>query len=104
MNDRIWLLWLALALAVGLGIGLVDTSPHWDDTCITAMAMVCASGLLGILHPRWPWVWALAIGVWIPLLNILQTHNASTIVVLIFPFVGAYLGAFGRRLATRAAA
>ena len=102
-NDWKWLVSLALALAVGLGIGIVDTSPHWDDTGITAMAMLCASGVLGILHPRRPWVWALAIGVWIPILNILATHNPSTIFALIFPFAGAYLGAFGRRLVTRAA-
>jgi hypothetical protein len=102
-NDWKWLISLGLALAVGLGIGIVDTSPRWDDSGITAMAMLCASGVLGILYPRRPWVWALAIGVWIPILNILVAHNPSTIFALIFPFAGAYLGAFGRRLVTRAA-
>jgi hypothetical protein len=103
MNEWKWLISLALALAVGLAIGLVDTSPHWDDAGITALAMVCASGLLGLLHPRRPWVWGLAIGIWIPLLNILAAHNASAILALIFPFAGAYIGAFGRRLVTRVA-
>jgi hypothetical protein len=103
MHDRKWLFWLAPALLIGLGIGIVDTGPHWDDTGITAIALLGASAVLGILQPRRPWVWGLAVGVWIPALNIVQTHNASSILALIFPFAGAYLGALGRRLITRAA-
>src|SRR5438128_8681120 len=52
MHDRKWLFWLAPALLVGLGIGIVDSRPHWDDTGITAMALLAASAVLGILQPR----------------------------------------------------
>src|SRR4051812_1800258 len=54
-----------LALAAGLVIGLVDTSPTWDDTGITAVALLGASAVFGVLAPARAWRWALARGLWI---------------------------------------
>ena len=54
-------LWVA-ALAVGILIAYVDSLPHWDDTGITVLALLVSSGLLGMLSPRRPWLWALAVG------------------------------------------
>lgn len=92
---------LAVAAAVGLGIGIVDSSPHWDDTGITVAALLAASGSLGLVRPRGAWMWALAVGIWIPLLE--SIHNPASLVALAVAFVGAYAGAFARRLATRIA-
>jgi hypothetical protein len=103
MRSKRGLLLLSVALLVGLGIGLVDTRPHWDDTGITVGALLAATGAFGLIHPRNAWLWALAVGIWIPVLNIAQTHNAGSILALAFAFAGAYAGAFGRRLAQRAA-
>ena len=64
-----------IALALGLLIAYVDSQPTWDDTGITVLALVVTSGLLGLLSPKRPWLWALAVGVWIPLLAIVSHHN-----------------------------
>ena len=77
--------------------------PALDDTGVTALALLATSAVFGIVQPRRPWVWALAVGIWIPLLNIVQTHNVSSILALVFPFAGAYAAAFGRRLITHMA-
>ena len=89
---------LIVAAILGLGIGVVDSSPHWDDTGITVAALVAVTGSLGLVYPRGAWLWALAVGIWIPVLNIAQTHNASSVLALVFAFAGAYAGAVGRRI------
>jgi hypothetical protein len=97
-HNRWWLMLVIVAAVAGLLIGLVDTSPHWDDTGITVAALVAVTGTLGLVYPRGAWVWALTVGIWIPLLNIVQTHNASSVLALAFAFAGAYAGAAGRRI------
>jgi hypothetical protein len=46
-------------------------------------------------------LWALAIGIWIPLFALLRTHAAGSLamfVVLAFPLAGAYAGMAVRRI------
>jgi hypothetical protein len=85
---------LLFALALGLGglITYVDSRPNWDDAGITALAIFISCGLLGILGPRRPWLWALAVGLWIPVIGIVAMHNFGTVLALLFAFAGAYLG------------
>jgi hypothetical protein len=94
-NDRLAL--LALAAAMGLAIAWVDSRPNWDDTGITAGALLLTSAVFGAASPRSPWQWALAIGLWIPAMGILRQGNFSTLLVLVFTFAGAYLGALLRK-------
>ena len=89
MKQRILLL---AAVLLGLLVTYVDTRPTWDDTGITVFALVIGSGIIGLLAERRPWLFALAVGVWLPAWYILTTHNLSMVIVLIFPFVGVYLG------------
>jgi hypothetical protein len=89
------------ALLLGLLIALVDNSPGWDDTGISAAALLGGAMIFGVARPAHAWRWALAVGLWIPLLGIIRTHNYTILLALIFPFVGAYIGAFARRLFTR---
>jgi len=96
--NRWRLVLLIVAAILGLGIGVVDSSPHWDDTGITVAALMVVTGSLGLVYPRGAWLWALAVGIWIPVLNIAQTHNASSVLALVFAFAGAYAGAVGRRI------
>ena len=86
------------ALALGALLGFVDTRPGWDDTGITAGALVLACLLFGAARPRLAWLWALAIGGWVPALNILLAHNSSALLVLAIAFVAAYAGALIRRV------
>jgi hypothetical protein len=64
---------LAVALSLGAAIAYVDSRPRWDDTGITAAALVLCSGILGAVGPSRPWLWALAVGLWIPLHALYRT-------------------------------
>lgn len=88
-----------LALVIGLGIALVDTSPGWDDTGITAAALLITSGVFGIVWPERPWLWAVAIGSWVPLLTVARDPrhpNVASLLALAVALAGAYGGALVR--------
>jgi hypothetical protein len=90
-----------LAAALGWCIAWVDPRPTWDDTGVTAIALVVVAAALGWLRPQRPWVWALLIGGWIPLLESgwrPQPANGGVLPSLAVAGLGAYAGAFGRRL------
>lgn len=82
----------SIALLSGLLIAYVDSRPTWDDTGITAGAILLASSLLAMTGFRRPWLLALAIGSWIPIWGIVFTHNFASILALALAFVGAYAG------------
>jgi hypothetical protein len=83
---------LVVALALGGLITYVDSRPTWDDTGVTAAALLVIASVLGFLGPSRPWIWALALGIWIPLIGIARTHNYSTLFALAVAFAGAYSG------------
>lgn len=87
-----------LSLIVGLLIALVDASPGWDDTGISALAVASSCGFLGTVHPARDWQWALAVGLWIPALGIALHQNYESWAALVVAFVGAYAGALVGRL------
>ena len=89
-----------VAIAFGIAIAWVDSRPNWNDDGITAGAMMLAAGVLGLIGPRRPWLWALLIGIWIPAHAIARapsTGALAMLLVLIFPLVGAYIGMAVRR-------
>ena len=89
-----------LAVVTGIAIAYVDSRPHWDDTGVTVFAMVVSAAIFGLIAPRKPWLWALAIGMWIPAHAMVRTLAPGSIVMLVvlaFPLAGAYAGAFIRR-------
>jgi len=55
----------ALAALCGIGTGWGDVVV--DDLLFTALLVVVSCMVLGMLRPRWPWRWVLAVGVFIPL-------------------------------------
>ena len=90
---------LALAVLTGLFIAFVDSRPAWDDTGITAGAMLLSSGLLTLLGYQRPWLIALAIGLWTPLYETYLSRNFRLpgailfpLLVLLIPMIGAYAG------------
>ena len=83
---------LVVAVAAGLFIAFIDSRPTWDDTAITVFALLVAGGILGLLIKRRPWLYALALGMWLPLWEGIASHNFSMLIVLIFPFAGVYAG------------
>ena len=90
-----------VALGLGLAIAYVDSRPNWDDTGITAAAILVSCGLLGALGPKQPWLWALAVGLWIPLFGIALSQNYGSLLALGVAFVGAYAGMALRKIAIR---
>jgi hypothetical protein len=107
---------VAIVIATGLGllIALLDrASLFGDDSAqFTVFLWLLCSGLLGFARPRRPWLWAVLIGPWLSLTNLVlhvlgqpgSVHpNAYTTILILLPIslavcsVGAYGGALVRR-------
>ena len=101
MFDRFVLL---AGIMMGIAIAYVDSRPTWDDTGVTACALMVAGGVCGLVAPRRPWRYALAVGVWIAVFALSRSASAAALVMLIvvmFPLAGAYAGAAMRRAVLR---
>ncbi len=93
---RKWL--IVVAILIGWGITWLDSSPTWEGTEFTALLIVLSSGVLGFLKPKRPWLVALAVGIWIPLVGVFIRHNFGGVLALVVAFIGAYSGMFIRRV------
>ncbi|MBP6786273.1 MAG: hypothetical protein KA170_01690 [Candidatus Promineofilum sp.] len=56
------------------------------------------TALLGFIHPKNAWQWALAVAVWIPIVGIVVYGNGTAVLALGVGLVGAYAGAMAHRL------
>ncbi len=92
----------AVAISLGLLIGYLDSRPTWDDTGISAGLLLIGAGILGALGPQRPWLWALCVGIWIPLFGIINALNYGSLIALAVAFAGAYGGMLVRRAVTPA--
>jgi hypothetical protein len=81
-----------VALAAGVVIGLVDSSPGWDSTGITAVALGLTGAVIAWLGGDRPWLWALLIGVPTPILDIVRSGNAGSVLAIGFAAIGAAVG------------
>jgi TctA family transporter len=98
-----WVYGLAALCAIGTGWADVVV----NDLLFTALLVLSACILLGMLRPRWPWRWVLVVGVCIPL-----TEVAAYVILTVKPtraqVYGAYLaflpgiaGAYGGSILRR---
>jgi hypothetical protein len=92
-----WLLLLG-ALTLGLALALVDASPGWDDTGVSAAAVLVVAAAFGAARPARAWLWALAVGLWIPALGIVLRGDPAALLALVPAVAGAFAGAGARRL------
>lgn len=100
-SDRFYYL---LAAISGAAAGWLDIKV--SDLLLTAMVVLAANILLGILSPRRPWRWVLIVGVFVPVVEWLayyflaQKPDRAQIYESFLAFVpgiaGAYGGAMGR--------
>jgi hypothetical protein len=88
---KFWILFI-IAIALGMMIGFVDSSPHWDDTGVTVAMILIACSILGFVMPHRAWIWALAVGIWVPIWNIVLNKNYSSLISIVIAFAGAYAG------------
>jgi hypothetical protein len=87
-----WKVLMSMALVSGFLIARVDTSAGWDDKGISAAMVLLPCGAFGAAHPAQVWQWALAVGLWVPALNIAHGENYASLLALAFVLAGAYAG------------
>src|ERR1700704_6396538 len=61
------LVYYLLAVLFGILAGWIDIKV--GDLLLTAMVVLAANMLLGILRPRRPWRWVLLVGVFVPVVE-----------------------------------
>jgi ABC-type multidrug transport system permease subunit len=76
-----------LAALAGIGTGWVDVAVN--DLLFTALLVLMACMLLGLLRPRWPWRWVIVVAVFIPL-----TELAGYVIMTVKPTRGQAYGSF----------
>src|SRR5579864_8043126 len=76
-----------LAAVFGIGTGCADVVVN--DLLFTALLVLMACMLLGLLRPRWPWRWVLMVGIFIPL-----TELAAYVVLTVKPSRAQLYGSF----------
>ena len=88
---RTWIL-ACIAVVVGLAIAYVDSRPTWDDSGVTAGALLISAFAIAFAARRRPWLWALLVGGWVPAIEFGIGGHPASFIALVFAFVGAYAG------------
>ena len=83
---------LAVALAAGIGIAYLDSRPGWDDTGITAGLLFLGAGLAAAIGRHRPWLWALIVGLPMPIIETTLLGFIGSWLALVFAFAGAFAG------------
>jgi hypothetical protein len=76
-----------LAALAGVGTGWADVMI--DDLLFTALMVLIACMLLGVLRPRWPWRWVVVVGMFVPL-----TELAAYLILTVKPTRAQVYGSF----------
>ena len=108
----------ALAWLIASALGILTAAQDWaapfgdDSSKSTIVLWLAFSGLLGFADPRRPWLWAVLVGPWLPLMYlVLQAAKLFTWpapnndftglillpVSLVVCAIGSYAGAMVRR-------
>lgn len=80
------------ALVAGFAIGWMDSSPGFDDTGVTAGALLIVAGLFAFISGRRPWLWGFLLGVCVPVLDLLRTGSPVASPAIVFALAGAFAG------------
>jgi ABC-type multidrug transport system permease subunit len=76
-----------LAALAGIGTGWVDVTVN--DLLFTALLVLMACMMLGVLRPEWPWRWVIVVGIFIPL-----TELAAYLILTLKPTRAQVYGSF----------
>lgn len=77
-----------LAALCGIGAGIADVVVN--DLLFTALLVLSACMMLGLMRPRWPWRWVLVVGIFIPLTE-LAAYKIQTVKPTRAQVYGAFL-------------
>jgi hypothetical protein len=88
---RAWAL-AGTAVVIGLSIAYVDTRPTWEDTGITAGALLVGSLAIAFVAGRRPWLWGILVGIWVPAFAIGMNGDPASVLGLAFAVAGSYAG------------
>jgi hypothetical protein len=80
-----------LAFALGIAAGVADVVAN--DLLLTALLVLASCMVLGLLRPRQPWRWMLAVGAFIPLTE-LTAYLALTVKPSRAQVYGSFLAFF----------
>ncbi len=89
---------LVIGAVLGALIGWIDSSPNWNDAGITAAALIVVSGSLGFVKPNRAWLFAIVVGIWVPIFNFLRHHDLNSWMVIMIAIAGAYIGVFFKKI------
>ena len=96
---------LAYALCAAADVFLMRVELRSDDTGVIAFLILLATFLLGSLHPRHAWQWALLVGLSLPAADLLFGARMSwgdaakvAAFVVAIGLVGAYAGVLLRKM------
>jgi len=81
-----------VAVIVGAVIGYVDSRPNWDDTAVTAGAVLLAAIVLASIRPGAAWLIGLALGLPVVVFNVVTRRNWASVLAIGFSMVGAGIG------------
>jgi hypothetical protein len=87
---------IVLAVVAGVALAWLDTRPGYDDTGVTAVGLAVAAGIAVLVEGSgrilWATALAVAVGIWIPLLEIAPPGSVGSLLALVFTAGGAALG------------
>ena len=76
-----------LAALAGMGTGWADVAVN--DLLFTALLVLMACMVLGLVRPRWPWRWVVVVGIFVPL-----TELAAYLILTVKPTRAQVYGSF----------
>jgi hypothetical protein len=89
-----------LSVIGGLAIAYVDSRPGYDDTGVTAVLLIAVAAPAAAIGGTRPWLWAVLVGVWTPLIEVSSGGSTGSLLALAFAAAGAAVGYLAARGAT----
>ncbi len=90
----------AVAVIGGLLIAYLDSRPGFDDTGVTAVLVITVAAVAAAIGGTRPWLWAILVGGWTPLVEIAEGGSTGSLLALVFAGAGAAIGYFAARSLT----
>lgn len=89
-----------VAVSAGVALAIIDSRPAFDDAGVTAVGLALAAGLAAFVSGRRPWLWSVAAGIRVPLVELRDLANGGPLLALAACATGAAAGWFAARRVT----